>query len=93
MKRVKKHLEQVDTSLGWDKNAPFTYRKLMIEAHKNKIAIDGVDASSSYHMEHVLELSNLERFARAPTNLETSIPTKPLGKTKMAGSPWLMRLE
>ncbi|OAE13718.1 hypothetical protein AZH11_03820 [Pseudomonas simiae] len=34
----------------------------MLEARKHKVAIEGVDASSSYHMEHVLELSDAERF-------------------------------
>lgn len=62
LKQVEGHLARVDASLGWGPDAPFTYRKLMLEAHKHKVAIDGVDASSSYHMEHVLELSNKERF-------------------------------
>ncbi len=78
LKRVKTHLEQVDKSLGWDKNAPFTYRKLMLEAHKNKIAIDGVDASSSYYMEHVLELSNLERFTPRTSELRNFYSHKAL---------------
>ncbi len=62
LKQVEDHLARVDAGLGWDADAPFTFRKLMLEAHQHKVAIDGVDASSSYHMEHVLELSDKERF-------------------------------
>lgn len=62
LKRVEDHLTRVDKALGWDVDAPFTFRKLMLEAHQHKVAIEGVDASSSYHLEHVLELSAAERF-------------------------------
>ncbi|SDZ55153.1 membrane-targeted effector domain-containing toxin [Pseudomonas salomonii] len=62
LKRVEDHLARVDKALGWDLDAPFTFRKLMLEAHQHNVAIEGVDASSSYHLEHVLELSGAERF-------------------------------
>ena len=62
LRRVREHLERVDTSLGWEADAPFTYSKLMQVAHDHNVAIEGVDASSSYFMEHVLELSTQDRF-------------------------------
>ncbi|WP_438868975.1 dermonecrotic toxin domain-containing protein [Pseudomonas sp. L1(2025)] len=78
LKQVEDHLARVDTSLGWGADAPFTYRKLMLEAHKHKVAIDGVDASSSYHMEHVLELSDKERFVPRSSQLRNFYSHKAL---------------
>ncbi|KAF2411008.1 C-terminal region of Pasteurella multocida toxin residues 569-1285 [Pseudomonas antarctica] len=78
LKRVEEHLARVDRSLGWGLDAPFTYRKLMLEAHKHKVAIEGVDASSSYHMEHVLALSDAERFIPRSSKLRNFYSHKAL---------------
>ncbi|MDQ0741368.1 membrane-targeted effector domain-containing toxin [Pseudomonas sp. W4I3] len=78
LRRVTDHLMRVDKALGWGKDAPFTYRKLMLEARKHKVAIDGVDASSSYHMEHVLELRGGERFIPRSSKLRNFYSHKAL---------------
>ncbi|WP_248731547.1 membrane-targeted effector domain-containing toxin [Pseudomonas sp. MWU13-2517] len=62
LERVTEHLARVDHSLGFAADAPFSFRKLVLEAHKYNVLIDGLDASSSYHMEHVLALGDGERF-------------------------------
>lgn len=80
LKQVEDHLARVDAGLGWDADAPFTYRKLMLEAHKHKVAIDGVDASSSYHMEHVLALSEQERFIPRNSKLRNFYSHKALSQ-------------
>ena len=80
LKQVEDHLARVDSGLGWDADAPFTYRKLMLEAHKHKVAIDGVDASSSYHMEHVLALSEQERFIPRNSKLRNFYSHKALSQ-------------
>ena len=83
-KQVENHLARVDASLGWDAHAPFTYRKLMLEAHKHKVAIEGVDVSSSYHMEHVLELSPKERFIPRNSQLRNFYSHKALAQNDPA---------
>ncbi|WLH82958.1 membrane-targeted effector domain-containing toxin [Pseudomonas sp. FP2338] len=80
LKQVEDHLARVDAGLGWAADAPFTYRKLMLEAHKHKVAIDGVDASSSYHMEHVLALSEQERFIPRNSQIRNFYSHKALSK-------------
>ncbi|MBD8151214.1 membrane-targeted effector domain-containing toxin [Pseudomonas fluorescens] len=81
LKQVEDHLARVDAGLGWSADAPFTYRKLMLEAHKNRVAIDGVDASSSYHMEHVLELSDKQRFIPRHSQLRNYYSHKTLAQS------------
>lgn len=88
LKKVEAHLARVDQSLGWGADAPFTYSKLLLEAHKNKIAIEGIDASSSYHMEHVLELSTAERFSPRSSQLRNFYSHKALG-TKPPDEGWI----
>ncbi|WP_248749885.1 membrane-targeted effector domain-containing toxin [Pseudomonas sp. MWU15-20650] len=92
LKRVEDHLARVDASLGWGADAPFTYRKLMLEAHKHKVAIDGVDASSSYHMEHVLELSDKERFIPRSSQLRNFYSHKALAQ-KNPDEGWIALVE
>lgn len=88
LRRVKDHLTRVDSALGWSKDAPFTYRQLMLEARKHKVAIDGVDASSSYHMEHVLELRSGERFIPRSGKLRNFYSHKALA-TRDADEGWI----
>ena len=88
LKRVEEHLARVDKALGWEAEAPFTYRKLMLEAHKHNVAIEGVDASSSYHMEHVLELSEAERFVPRSSKLRNFYSHKKLA-TKDPDEGWI----
>ena len=80
LKQVENHLARVDAGLGWGADAPFTYRKLVLEAHKHEVAIDGVDASSSYHMEHVLALSEQERFIPRNSKLRNFYSHKALSQ-------------
>ncbi|MGY2373839.1 membrane-targeted effector domain-containing toxin [Pseudomonas sp. SDO524_S393] len=60
--QVERHLMQVDQTLGLTADAPFTYRKLLLETQRLNIAIDGIDGSASYHMEHVLALEDGPRL-------------------------------
>ncbi|WP_338724117.1 membrane-targeted effector domain-containing toxin [Pseudomonas tolaasii] len=60
--QIERHLMQVDQALGLTADAPFTYRKLLLETQRLNIAIDGIDGSASYHMEHVLALGDGPRF-------------------------------
>ncbi|RFD31555.1 toxin, partial [Pseudomonas sp. GL93] len=92
LKRVEDHLARVDNALGWNVDAPFTYRKLMLEAHKHKVAIDGVDASVSYHMEHVLALSEQERFIPRSSNLRNFYSHKALAQ-KDPDEGWIALVE
>lgn len=62
LKQIELHLAQVDEALGFSEDAPFTYRKLLLETQRLNIAIDGLDGSASYHMEHVLALGDGPRF-------------------------------
>ena len=62
LQQVEQHLKRVDEALGYAADAPFTYRKLLLEAQRLKIAVDGLDGSASYHMEHVLALGDGPRF-------------------------------
>ncbi|WAT27821.1 membrane-targeted effector domain-containing toxin [Pseudomonas sp. GXZC] len=62
LQQIEQHLKRVDEALGYVADAPFTYRKLLLETQRLKIAIDGLDGSASYHMEHVLALGDGPRF-------------------------------
>ncbi|TFY88687.1 membrane-targeted effector domain-containing toxin [Pseudomonas kairouanensis] len=60
--QIEQHLIQVDQALGFAADAPFTYRKLLLETQRLNIAIDGLDGAASYHMEHILALGDGARF-------------------------------
>jgi hypothetical protein len=62
LQRVEDHLKRLDKSLGWGGDAPFTHHKLMREARKHGVAIEGIDASFSYDMAHLLDLTGSEMF-------------------------------
>ncbi|MGF6097538.1 membrane-targeted effector domain-containing toxin [Pseudomonas sp. 18175] len=62
LRQVEEHLKLVDQALGLAADAPFTYRKLLLETQRLNVAIDGLDGSASYHMEHVLALGDGPRF-------------------------------
>ncbi len=62
LKQISNHLKWIDETLGLTEEAPFTYRKLLYETQRLNIAIDGLDAAASYHMEHVLALGDGPRF-------------------------------
>ncbi|TFY89447.1 toxin [Pseudomonas nabeulensis] len=59
---IEDHLARVDLAMGYTRSAPFTYRNLMLRAHQCNIEVEGLDVASSYHMEHLLALSDGERF-------------------------------
>ncbi|SDU33412.1 membrane-targeted effector domain-containing toxin [Pseudomonas orientalis] len=88
LQRIRAHLARVDTSLGWQPDAPFTYSKLMQVAHEHNVAIEGVDASSSYFMEHVLELSSQERFIPRNANIRNFYSHKALA-AKAPDEGWI----
>lgn len=69
LQQIERHLAQVDEALGFPVDAPFTYRKLLLETQRLNIAIDGVDTAASYHMEHVLALGDGPRFVPRSSKL------------------------
>lgn len=95
LQAVEQHLARVDHALGFAPDAPFTYRKLLLEAHKHKVAIDGLDASSSYHMEHVLALGDGERFIPRPSRLRNFYSHKAIQRTlkNHPGEGWIALAE
>jgi hypothetical protein len=88
LSRVQDHLTRVDKALGWGKDAPFSYRNLLLEARKHKVAIDGLDGSSSYHMEHVLELGTGPRFVPRNSKLRNFYSHRTLA-TRDADEGWI----
>ena len=62
LQKIEQHLKQVDQALGYAPDAPFTYTKLLHKTQQLNIAIDGLDAAASYHMEHVLLMDDGPRF-------------------------------
>lgn len=62
LNQISNHLKWIDDTLGFAEDAPFTYRKLLHETQRLNIAIDGLDAAASYHMDHVLALGDAPRF-------------------------------
>lgn len=69
LQQIERHLAQVDEALGFAADAPFTYRKLLLETQRLNIAIDGLDAAVSYHMGHVLALGEGARFVPRSSKL------------------------
>ncbi|MBV4452609.1 MULTISPECIES: membrane-targeted effector domain-containing toxin [Pseudomonas] len=69
LKILEYHLAQVDQDLGLAKDAPFTYRKLLLAAQRHNVLIDGLDTAASYHMEHVLALGEGPRFVARSSKL------------------------
>lgn len=69
LQQIERHLAQVDEALGFAADAPFTYRKLLLEIQRLNIAIDGIDAAASYHMEHVLAVGEGPRFVPRSSKL------------------------
>lgn len=67
-KHIDKHLARVDTNQGFTKDAPYSYRALMLEARKHGISLHGLDASSSYDLDNVLSLSNDRSWVPQPTS-------------------------
>jgi hypothetical protein len=91
LKQIEEHLARVDHALGYAPDAPFTYRKLMLQARQHNVAIDGLDASSSYHMEHVLALGDGERFIPRASTLRNfySHTLIELNGTRHPGENWI----
>ncbi|WP_448650409.1 membrane-targeted effector domain-containing toxin [Pseudomonas fluorescens] len=92
LKRVEKHLAWVDKTLGRATDDPFTYRQLMLAAYKHKVAIEGIDASSSYHMEGMLALSDADRLVPRSARLRNFYSYKALA-AKNADEGWIALVE
>lgn len=60
--RIEAHLERVDRELGLTPDSPFSYHRLVHQAHAQGIAIEGMDCGASYHMEHILALTDGPQF-------------------------------
>lgn len=67
--QITDHLKWVDDTLGFTEDSPFTYRKLLLETQRLNIAIDGLDAAASYHLESVLELGDDPRLVPRASKL------------------------
>ena len=93
--QVEQHLAQVDQALGFATDAPFTYRKLLLETQRLNIAIDGIDGAVSYHMEHVLALGDGARFIPRSSKLR-NFYTHSVIEQNLKNSPgegWLALVE
>nr|WP_314563725.1 membrane-targeted effector domain-containing toxin [uncultured Pseudomonas sp.] len=95
LRRIEEHLARVDHSLGYAADAPFTYRKLVLKAHKHHVAIDGLDASSSYHLEHVLALGDGERLIPRSSRLRNFYSHKAIQRNvaQSPGEGWIALAE
>lgn len=93
--QIEQHLTQVDQALGFAADAPFTYRKLLLETQRLNIAIDGIDGAVSYHMEHLLALGDGARFIPRSSKLRNfyahSVIEQNLKNTP--GEGWLALVE
>lgn len=93
LKQVEAHLANVDVALGLHRQAPFSYRQLMLSAHRHNVAVEGLDGSASYHLEQVLALGKASALSPAPASSGTSIPTKSWSATRrMGGSRWSSKI-
>ncbi|WP_339531211.1 MULTISPECIES: membrane-targeted effector domain-containing toxin [unclassified Pseudomonas] len=91
LKQVEDHLAEVDSALGLHRDAPFTYRKLMLAAHRHTIAVEALDGSASYHLEHVLALGDGERFIPRASTLRNFYSHKILERDAADG--WIALVE
>ncbi|NVZ72411.1 membrane-targeted effector domain-containing toxin [Pseudomonas costantinii] len=95
LQRVEDHLARVDLAMGYTREASFTFRNLMLQAHRHNIAIDGLDASSSYHMEHLLDLADGERFIPRSNRVRNFYSHKVIERNaqKNPGEGWIALVE
>lgn len=95
LSQVEGHLSRLDASLGYAQDAPFTFRKLMLKAHQHRIAIEGLDATASYHMEHLLNLGEGQRFIPRASRLRNFYSHKLIDKNvaKHSGERWIALAE
>ncbi|UOK39595.1 membrane-targeted effector domain-containing toxin [Pseudomonas palleroniana] len=95
LERITEHLARVDQALGFAADAPFSFRKLVLEAHKHNVIIDGLDASSSYHMEHVLALGDGERLIPRSSRLRNFYSHQAIARNvkNRPGEGWIALVE
>lgn len=68
-KHIKNHLKAVDAAFGYGRDAPFSYVALVREAQKKGLKIKALDASTSYHLEDVLRLSDVSPLTPRGNNI------------------------
>ncbi|MGY2290731.1 dermonecrotic toxin domain-containing protein [Pseudomonas sp. SDO528_S397] len=95
LQRIEKHFANVDHALGYAPDAPFTFRQLVLQAHRHNVAIDGLDVTASYHMEHLLELSDGERFIPRNSRLRNFYSHKMIERNaaKHTDAGWMALVE
>ena len=95
LQRVEEHLAQVDQALGFDRDAPFSYRTLLLQARRHQVAIEGVDGACSYHLEHVLNLAAADRLIPRTSKLRNFYSHKVLESAtrKSPDEGWIALVE
>lgn len=77
-KHIDKHLKRMDESLGFAKDAPYSYRALMREAREHGVNLHGLDASSSYDMDNLLSLADDRTWVPQPNSVRNFYSSKVL---------------
>ncbi|AZF07312.1 membrane-targeted effector domain-containing toxin [Pseudomonas sp. R5-89-07] len=77
-KHIDKHLKLMDESLGFAKDAPYSYRALMREAREHGVNLHGLDASSSYDMDNLLSLGDNRTWVPQPNFVRNFYSSKVL---------------
>ncbi|AZP70803.1 hypothetical protein EJJ20_12180 [Pseudomonas poae] len=95
LKSIEDHLARVDLALGYTREAPYTFRTLMLQAHQHNIAVEGLDATCSYHMNHLLDLRDGERFMPRSSRLRNFYSHKVIERNtaKNADEGWIALVE
>lgn len=91
LKQVEAHLANVDVALGLHRQAPFSYRQLMLSAHRHNVAVEGLDGSASYHLEQVLALGEGERLIPRASKLRNFYSHKVMERDAADG--WIALVE
>lgn len=95
LKSIEDHLARVDLAMGYTREAPYTFRTLMLQAHQHNIAVEGLDATCSYHMNHLLDLRDGERFMPRSSRLRNFYSHKVIERNtaKNADEGWIALVE
>ncbi|QJI27512.1 toxin [Pseudomonas sp. ADAK18] len=55
---IAEHLRSIDQAMGFAENAEYSYRALVRTAQEKKMKINALDASTSYHLDDVLQFND-----------------------------------
>lgn len=91
LKQIADHLKWIDETVGLTEEAPFTYRKLLLETQRLNIAIDGMDGAVSYHLDNALAIGDAPRFMPRTSKLRNFYSHTALGHNLSINpnEPWI----